>query len=48
MKSRHPSCPLTALRGVAGIGLREPLAPQVNPMTAPRASVRLGAMRARI
>ncbi len=48
MKPRHPNCPLTALRGVAGVGLRGRSAPQVNPMTASRASVRLGGMLARI
>lgn len=48
MKPRQPNCPLTALRGVAGIGLRGQSAPQVNPMTPSRAGVRFGGTLARI
>lgn len=48
MKRRQPTCPLTAPRGAAGIGLRRRSAPQVNPMTATLAVVRVGGARDRI
>jgi hypothetical protein len=48
MNPRHTNRPLPALRGVAVAGAREWPAPQGNPMTASRASARLGGIRIRI